>query len=220
MTKRLFQAAGLAAIMGLAGLGAAHAAIIPYPDPGTINSTTYTFTASATGDIDAYFYAASAGDTDYVEVEDLTQGTNSGFVFDNQTSSPGDELSNLLSVNAGDSLEFVLEDKGKDGTSTPTYLYSVASQNADGDNHIYSTAFSRTIPGSSTSVTGGTYIGWEDELASVPSDWDYNDLQFVFTDIATVASVPEPAVWTMLVFGIGAVGAALRVKRRPVFANV
>jgi hypothetical protein len=32
--------------------------------------------------------------------------------------------------------------------------------------------------------------------------------------VASVTAVPEPAVWAMLVLGLGAIGAALRVRRR------
>jgi hypothetical protein len=52
---------GAATALAMAGLGsAARADAIPYPCCG-YNATTYTFTATSTGEIDAYFAGSTAG---------------------------------------------------------------------------------------------------------------------------------------------------------------
>jgi hypothetical protein len=44
----------------LAFAGGASAGIIPYPNIGTVNPDVYTFTATSTGEIDAFFVGSSA----------------------------------------------------------------------------------------------------------------------------------------------------------------
>ena len=57
--KKLLGATALSASLMFAG--EASAGVIPYPDPGTINPATYTFTAASTGPIEAFFVGSSAG---------------------------------------------------------------------------------------------------------------------------------------------------------------
>jgi hypothetical protein len=41
-----------------------------------------------------------------------------------------------------------------------------------------------------------------------------DDVGFTFNFMEVTAAVPEPATWAMLLAGVGAVGAALRIDRR------
>lgn len=45
------------------------------------------------------------------------------------------------------------------------------------------------------------------------------DANFRFTTAAVTAAIPEPATWATLLFGFGAVGAAMRYRRRSVVAR-
>ena len=52
----------------------------------------------------------------------------------------------------------------------------------------------------------GTYSVWLQETGTGSANYGFNFL---------VASVPEPASWAMMLVGFGALGAALRSRRRP-----
>lgn len=163
---------------------------IPYPNVGTI-APSNTFTASATGDITGYFVqggAASGGgadDLDFVQMIDLTTGTSSGWLFDNQTTVAG-ASADFGAVTAGNTLEFQLENV----SLGDLILSSIAADSADGDNHAYSVAWGGgTLNGAA--IPAGTYIGMEDEPASF-SDFNYNDDSFVFTDVSSTPTIPEP----------------------------
>jgi hypothetical protein len=176
--------------------------VIPYPNVGT-QAPTVPLTAAATGPIDGYFYGASAGDTDLVQMCDITSGVCSGFEFNNQTTAVGTEV-DFGSVMAGDAIAVNLEN-----TSTgDTILSSDPSMSADGINHAYVTPYTAT---GSTAVAGippGTFIGMEDLSLTQGTDLDYNDDQFVFTNLG--AQVPEPS---LLIVCIGLAG-LLPVARR------
>jgi hypothetical protein len=172
---------------------------IPYPDVGTV-APTVTITATATGDVIGYFYGASAGDTDEVKVCDTTVGPLdcSPLEFDNQTTAPG--ASFTFAVTAGDTLVFDLEN-----FSTSTLLSSDPSMSADGLNHAYVTPYSGT--GGPAGIPAGTFVGMEDLASFQGSDFDYNDDQFVFTNLTVT---PEPS---MLILCAGLL-ALLPVARR------
>ena len=183
-----------------AGSTALYADQIPYTNPGTI-APTATLTAIATGDITGYFYSASAGDTDYVGIYDVTTGAFSGWFFDNQ-STPVGTAQNFGHVNAGDTLVVELENTNLDNeifATDPSY-------SADGVNHGYVTTFS----GDKGIFPAGLYIGMED-LPNGSSDFDYNDDTFIFTNISDPA-VPEPN--TLALLGTGVLSAAGLFRRR------
>ncbi len=175
--------------------------VIPYPDAGTL-APTDTFSAIATGNVTGYFYGASAADVDVVQMCDTTTTTCSAFAFDNQTTAAGATY-NFGAVNAGDTLVFTL-----DNLNTGQLLSSDPALSADGLNHAYAADFAGGADGSAT-LPAGEFIGMED--LSVPgSDLDYNDDQFVFTNVAAVAT-PEPS--SFLLLGAGILG-LLAIKRR------
>jgi hypothetical protein len=174
--------------------------IIPYPTPGTI-APTVPLTATATGDVEGFFYGASAADLDEIRMCDLTSGTCSGFELPN-TSPVGTEV-DFGAVTAGDLIVFDL-----DNVTTSTILSSDPTRSDDLINHAYVTAYTATGPTAIAGIPAGTYIGMEDLSIAQGSDLDYNDDQFVFTNVA--AQVPEPS---MLIVCIGLVG-LLPVARR------
>ena len=208
-----------AALIALAGsVQMAKANIIPYPSTGSLNATTYSFTANG-GDVTAYFAGASAGDTDILGLY-----ANSTFYWGSPTS-----LNNHLS-NIGDSTDFGTFALGttlvfvlKDTSSGNTY-YSDPTKNADGINHIYSTSYdSSGTPNLGAGIPSGTFVSFEDLYGG--GDKDYNDLQFVFENVTPgtpgqTSSVPEPSTVVagallLLPFGVS----TLRVLRNRKLAS-
>jgi len=193
----------------------ANAGPIPYQNVGTpITIADYDFTASSTG-IVGYYVGSSAGDTDYVALfgfvggnwVDLTScqgsfislGVHSDcYDFNNHGTAQGDMIT-LGSVTAGEKLKFVGYN-----AQTGAFLSSIASENSDGYNHFYSTGVTpgQAYPGS----PAGIYMSLEDLLASQGSDFDYNDDQYIFTNVGSpmINLVPEPG--TLVVLGALLVG--------------
>jgi hypothetical protein len=197
-------------ILGLAGAaGIARAGAIPYPDSGSVNPIFYSFTATSTGDVDAYFAGSGASYDEQVGL--FINGTlsSAGWGLDDHSSSVG-QLFDMGHVNAGDTLVFA-----DDVFSTGGIVYSDASLNVpyDGtvsnDNHVYST--SATAGQVNALIPAGTYVGFED-LSFPNSDYNYFDDTFVFTNVSTSTSgVPDAgATLSLLGLGIGALAAARR----------
>ena len=227
MRRIVLVAAAASLMLGLAVSQANAASLIPYQNIGTYNSDTYSFSASATGNITAYFTGASAAYDNQIGL--LVNGVSTGvYGLDDHTSTIGQSL-NLGPVNAGDTLTFVLDIISSGGAkvfSDPTmnllYDSGPATGTSDGHNHIYSTAYDGLDPAFNGLVPAGTYIAFED-LSFPGSDYDYNDETFVFTNTSAVTlqggpSAPEPATWALMSLGVGAVGAAMRASRRRVRA--
>jgi hypothetical protein len=194
----------------------AKAGVVPYPNIGTI-APTATLTASSTGEIIGEFVkggelsGGTAGDTDLVRVVDITKGTHSDWLFDNQQTFAGTSA-DFLSVNAGDLLEIELENISlQDGNGNPIILSSIPTDSSDGLNHVYITSFSGGVLNGVT-FSAGTYVGTED-LPEGPSDFNYADDTFVFQNLSSSSSAtPEPGSFYLLGSGIAGLAAMLRRK--------
>jgi hypothetical protein len=200
----------LALVLTAAFAAKATAATIPYPNIGT-EAPAHQFTATTTGEIWGYFFGGDAAWNSVVGMS-INGAAPGVFGLQNHTVAHGDSLM-LGVVNLGDDLDFELRvtpDSGPDIS-----WFSHAAFNTDGGtNHAYATAWggeSTIPPGGVAKVPAGTYIGFEDWPLNHPTDFDYNDHQFVFKGLVE-NPVPEPA--TMLLFGTGLLGLGLAATRR------
>jgi len=187
----------------------ASAGVIPYNNVGTpITIADYDFTAASTGPV-GVFVGSSAGDTDYVALYgfvggswvDLTNSFCTGpsttvngdcFVFDNHAGIPEGTSQQLGMATVGEGLKFVGYN-----SATGAFLSSIASENSDGFNHFYATGVTagQVYAGS----PAGIYMSLEDLLASQGSDFDYNDDEYIFTNVGSpMVGVPEPGTLTVL----------------------
>jgi hypothetical protein len=193
--------ASIAAAVALSCALPAFAAPIPYSNPGTESSVQYQFTAAATGDVVAYFAGSDAANTN--EIALLVNGVDTGIRGLNNHSSVYGAMLNFGTVQAGDRLVFKLVNTDP-GTIGP--FYSDMSLNGDGMNHIYAANY-----GGDSFIPAGIAVGFED----LPNggDFDYNDENFVFVNVANAAEVPEPASIALLLAGVAGIGASRRTKR-------
>jgi len=205
-------AASMVLWSGLFSIAHVKADSISYVDAGAPVQNTYTFTATATGYIGAYFQSSSASYTNTISllVNGVVTPQSSMGVLNNQTSSLGDYV-NLGYVNAGDILTFQLN-----VLDTGDIWNSNSGSNVDGMNHIYSAEFSGDT---ALGIPGGTYVGFED--LSGGGDLDYNDQAFVFTNVDSssllaehISPVPEPETYALLLVGLGLLAFAARSKKK------
>ena len=209
----------LALVAGMAP--AAHAAnTLLYPTTGQYNNASYTFTAVADGEVMAYMVGGfGAAYTNELSVLINGQLSSSGFGLNNHTSHVGQSF-DLGTVHAGDTLTFVLRNYTlhQDVFSDASMNVSYDTSTAPGHNHIYSSNYN----GSNTNYTGvptGTFVAFEDQRFP-NSDYNYNDLSFVFTNVATQVSaaaataIPEPESRAMMLAGLVAVSLAVARRRR------
>lgn len=196
--KQIYLAACL---LGLLATSNANADVIPYPNSGTENPIVYTFTATNTGTVGAYFDGSTAGyeSTISMLVNGLVTAETSAGVLNNHTSTIG-QFFNLGSVTAGDAIVFRLN-----VLSTGEAWYSDKALNGDGVNHIYSTTFSGDAI---NNIPAGTYVAFEDVNGG--GDLNYYDGNFVFTTITNTSAVPEPETDAMLLAGLSLIGFAAR----------
>ncbi|WP_433983584.1 PEP-CTERM sorting domain-containing protein [Tunturiibacter empetritectus] len=130
---------------------------IPYANVGQL-APDQLFTATGNGVVTAYFYSSGAGNDDKIILWDKTSGTRTAPALNNHSSAVGSSVS--LSVKAGDSLVFVLDD-----VTTGQYFSSVdyfgvaspADYNDDGYNHAYSTP----TPADSAVFLQASMSGWK-----------------------------------------------------------
>lgn len=201
----LIKTTAAVAIAGAAFLSTtAYAAIPVYPNSGTENAELYSFTAAADGDLVAYFTGSTGSFENVLGL--IVNGTDLGLsTLNSHLSAPGDVF-NFGPVSAGDALVFYI--------NVEEGLYTWASDkslNTDATNHIWSTAYG----GGDFSIPEGIFVTFED-LPGTGTDFNYEDLGFVFTNVKTVIipnGVPEPASWAMLIAGFGMIGSATRRRR-------
>lgn len=175
------------------------ASAIPYGNIGSEAPIT-AFIASATGNITAYFFSSNASYSSQIGLR--VNGTSTGiFGLPNHGSSYGSSI-NLGNVSAGDVLEFELQ-----VLNTGASWFSNPSSNSDGINHVNATPFA-----GDDIIPAGTHVGFEDLPGQ--SDFDYNDHEFVFTNVGNgrVAEAPEPESLTILGIALIALG-VFRKKR-------
>jgi hypothetical protein len=184
----------------------AKADTIPYPNVGTPNPTSYTFTAASTGPLTVYEYATSgAGDDETVGL--LVNGTQLGGMGLPDHSSVAGNSYTFGPVTQGDVLTFFIVD-----STTGNTWYSDPSMNG-GENHIYSAYYSGGGVGVPSDVPAGIYIGFED-TAFATSDLNYADEQFVFANtVSTDVPTPEPASLGLMGAGLVALSRVRGRKR-------
>jgi hypothetical protein len=182
--------------------------VIPYPNVGTPNPTTYVFTAAASGDVVAYFAGSGASYDEQLGMLDNGVETSAGLGLDDHTSTLGQSF-DLGTVKAGDTLTFfidVLSPNLGDVYSNPALNTGYDTDGSLGHNHVYSVPYSGGSLGAG--IPNGTYVGFED-LQFPNSDFNYFDETYVFTDVATVSNVPDAAssigLLTIALAGMGLV---------------
>ena len=188
----------------------AKADAIPYPNAGTPITTNTDVYASGNAISFAYFYGFNAADTDYLEIYDVTKGaflTVSGGgteFFVNQSTPVGTQIS-LFGATSGDLLQLDVynEATGQLLTSDPTKNTTTDP----GDSNAYVTNYSGGVDG----IPAGVFVGEEDlsSKSSPKSDYDYNDDQYVLTDVHIA---PEPS--SLLLLGTGLLGLAFVAFRK------
>jgi len=190
-----------AAAFALFGVGTVFADAIPYPNPGTPNPRTYTFTATTSGDLIVWF----VGDNDSPH-NDFLGVTFNG--MDQEEWGLGNHSSYGASwdygfVKAGTDVGFLLavEQPG-------LVVYPTGGPGPDGVNHAYATTYSGDAQ---HGIPAGFYLGFEDQAGG--GGFTFTAEQVVFSNMI-MTSVPEPAGLAMLLAGLGLMGAVARRRGR------
>ncbi|MCC8995754.1 MAG: PEP-CTERM sorting domain-containing protein [Nitrosomonas sp.] len=181
-----------------------------YPQMGSPNTQTYSFTAATTGEIGGYFLGSSADYTNTVSllVNGVITPESSSGLFNNHTSNFGDYVV-FGHANAGDVLTFQIKvaDTGQTWSSD-------LSKNSDHLNHLFSKSYSGDAD--SSLLPAGAYLGFEDIQGG--GDLDYNDEAFFVTNV-NVSPVPEPETYAMLLIGLGLIFSFTKHSRKRITAQ-
>jgi hypothetical protein len=193
--SRFFKA-GVAALAFAGATQFVQASVIPY-DPvnlATPNPDNYYFTTTST-EVTLYDAPSSAGDTDMLSVS-INGGTPISTGLNNRMA-VGSPFS--FAVTPGEKLTFSIFN-----TFTVSTLYSSSSLNSDGYNHAYAQNYVGGSISSFGTIPSGTYVGFEDLKQGQQTDFDYNDLTFVATNLKlTVVPETTTLVGGALLSGMG-----------------
>ena len=140
-------------------------------------------------------------------VSGLGNPTDEDILYYNGTAIYNNKINNPLTpidlgiIAAGTVMDFYLENK----TTGYTYTMGNGSLNPDNDVHAY---VADGYP-----AAGSAYVGFEDRIASYPSDFNYQDMNFTFSAAAPApAPVPEPSTFALL--GLGGVAGLIARRRK------
>jgi hypothetical protein len=230
-SKTMLLAATSAALVMAAGGASATSLFVP----GS------TFTASASNSPDTYSDTVTLvpgtttvdGGAVNLTISEVSQGADEWLVFSYSTvsggplSQPGDYWTvDQTGLDAATNVNLVAAYIGFTGGGTPTYSifggYSVGSNPVPGETGTGFVDDPLTPPYHAGS-------GPLPELGSFISPWDYLDDTGINSadvtgytealEFAPVSAIPEPATWAVMLVGFGALGGALRSRRRsPVAA--
>ena len=164
-----------------------------YPTPGTPAPVTASFTATANGQLLAYYTGAAGGFTNLVGAR--INGVDGAIGLTNQGSAYGQTFV-LGTVSAGDSLVFFI-----DVNAGSARYYTDPALNADGVSHAWSSPYA-----GDALVPAGINIAFEDLPGG--GDFNYRDHSIVFQ----ISAVPEPAGWLLM---LGGAAGLLAARRRP-----
>jgi hypothetical protein len=147
-----------------------------------------------------------AGFDEQIFVASPTDGVN-GLFMDNHSTANGTTFY-LGNFAAGTEIEFgleMLDTQNNPQEPAGTIVYDgPGSRNSDGDVHAF-------MVNNFEGLANTTYVGFEDELASVPSDFNYIDEVYAFTGTKS-ASVPDMP-GTLPLLGLGLSGLAAFGRR-------
>jgi len=188
-----------ATLIGLAAAANCFADAIPYPGSGAPNPAGYSFAAAVSGGVSAYFLGSDAAYSESLGL--LVNGVDTGSTGLPNLSTPIGTQLNFGHVHAGDTLVFYI----RVATTGDTW-YSDAALNADGSNHVYSTAYT------GDAAPQGIYVGFED-LPAAYSDFNYRAEQFVFTSVLATPAVGEPTGMSLLLAGVAMLALVARRLR-------
>lgn len=169
----------------------------------------------------------------YIEADngDIAWASNPFFVRNGGTSTPGGLLDDptayreiynndlpgsIIGKKVGFGLN-VYTSGNASGAPNYTFYTSEVQQAATGSGPrayvvTWNVATDGDLGGALTPFSMLLYVGFEDQIN--PSDFDYNDHQFVFSGVGTDNPVPEPSTWAMMITGVAGLGLGVWRRRR------
>jgi hypothetical protein len=176
-----------------------------YPTPSGHSGVPVTFGQelfASGGDVTVTFLGPTgAGYDEELFVASPNDGVN-GLFMDNHSTANGTTF-DLGTFAAGTEIEF-----GLDVLSTGNIWYDgPGSRNSDGDVHAY-------MVNDYEGLTDTTYVGFEDEAASLPADFNYIDEVYAFTGASAVSTPDASSTLPLLGMGLTALaGVARRIRK-------